>query len=701
MDRKKDTMTTSARRTRSRRRLGAAGRGQAVTELALIAPLLAIILFGIVEVSGAYGAKMDLQTASAQAARTGALEGNNGSSGNCAASLSPKDPALQSGPNAVKVTNDFVDRDIVKAVLNTHGIIPNNISQIQVFDATADGSVYGTVVNTYIPPFLTTAFSGTQAISGATYAAAGAAPGWPSCQRKPDEQSDSLGVHVSYKYHPITPLFGQATLTMNDQTVQHLNPSQNANPCPIPGIPFPVTAAVADPGPLGSPNPNDVITWNQVPGAQTYRVYASVDGAAYTEIYSGPGTVVGNDVQYTYSGNTTFAPTRYEVAGYNVCGVGQSSVPAPDGQCPLPVAPQNLTVADSATGSNHDLTWSAVPDKSGVYGQYTIAQTIDGVSTTFIVDAPATNTTVGYSDPSYAPVQYTVSYTSACGVAGTASAAVTTQPTPPPALQVSSTDGQAFVRPGDTLSYTLNVTNTAPQAGATAQSVVMTDTLPTNVTYANNSCSVASPYNGSSCTYDPTTNSLIVTLNKNVPIGDSNAGSVTFRATVNANATGTVANLITLTANNAAGRPQPVVYGGETDTVVLEPAMAVGESDTPASNYKANTTVTYTVSFTNTAAQPSAVANSVVVTDTFTNISAISASTVNAPYASGSSCTITSPKVVCTVNGTVPPGASNRGTITITATVKTTGTPLNSSVQLSSADAGGQQLPWVTATDNH
>jgi hypothetical protein len=103
---------TIARTMRPRTTRGAAC-GQALTELALFAPLLGIILLGILELSAAYGTVMNVQGATAQAARIGALEG----------------------------TNANVDADMIKAVLTAPGLDPASIQQIQIYRASPSGSI--------------------------------------------------------------------------------------------------------------------------------------------------------------------------------------------------------------------------------------------------------------------------------------------------------------------------------------------------------------------------------------------------------------------------------------------------------------------------------------------------------------------------------------------------------------------------------
>ena len=335
----------------SHRRLRA-GRGQSLTELALLTPLLAAFLLGLVELAGAYSVKMDLQAATTQAARVGALEG----------------------------TTTSVDQDVVNAVISAHGLNAARIRQIQVFRAAPNGSIDNGAVNTYVPPF-----TGTTLIS-TTY-------NWPPSTRQPNEPSDAIGVHVTYAYNPMAPLFDRTTIMLDDQTVQHLTPTQGAIPCPIPGIPTNVTAAVN--GAINPPNPNDVITWDPDPSVRVYKIYADVNGAGWntTPIYTGTGSIAGSQLDYIYTGNTTYAPTAYEVTGSNDCGEGKRSLPADDGQCTLPVTP---TILDAWVQPGGDyLDWTGLPFAAS----YSLTQTV-GISAPVVmtITAPITNATMPYRE---------------------------------------------------------------------------------------------------------------------------------------------------------------------------------------------------------------------------------------------------------------------------------------------------------------
>ena len=297
-----------------------AGRGQALTEMALIAPVLALMLLGAGELAAAIGAKMALQAATAHGARIGALLGTGG--------LACVPPA------AVPVTNT-VDLAVLNAVTTTAGLDPQSVQQIQIYKAAPDGSIAAAGatprVNTYTP---SGAFTTPTPYN------------WPSCRRNANEPADSIGVHVSYVYHPFVALPWLSSITMNDQSVQRLNPSQGSNPCPIPGAPLAVSAAMAD-------ATHDQVTWNVVPGATSYNMYANVSGVngnqfGTTPIYTGAGTAVGSgQVQSTVVATAT---TLYEVSASNFCGEGDRSLSGNDGRSGSTPTPTN-TATPTATST--------------------------------------------------------------------------------------------------------------------------------------------------------------------------------------------------------------------------------------------------------------------------------------------------------------------------------------------------------------
>lgn len=398
-----------------------ASNGQSITELALIAPVLIIILLGLVEISGAYGAKIDLQSASFHAARIGALQGNGGGT-------------VFSCPDTSSVITDTVDMNIVQSIISgTAGLNPNNISAIQVFKAGVNGTIAmsGTkpLVNEYKPPFI----SGTTLITN-TY-------NWPSCIRSASEPADSLGVHVTYNYHPITPLLGRATILMNDGSIQRLNPGKNDSTCPVPGAPTDLVAHYHTDTSHFQPATTDDITWTAVDNATSYKIYAGING-------SGVGTTPVYTLTTSASGPLTwsynFSPpapagsqVSYQVKGNNYCGDGDISDPVPDGQYALPITPTILAAVPSTTTPGSDyISWTAVSDAQF----YTITQTASTGATVPPITVTAPMTSVLIADPYHTPavsgVTYQVAATSLSNAVGPAATSSTLVPSAAPITTV-------------------------------------------------------------------------------------------------------------------------------------------------------------------------------------------------------------------------------------------------------------------------
>lgn len=352
--------------------------GQALTELALMSSVIVLMVLGIVVGAGAVGMKQTLQASVEQASRIGALTGNAGNS-------------LTSCP--MSASHDTVDQSIINAVLGTNGIDRASVRQIDIYKADSNGDPYYNHVDSYAPPFTT------------------ASPyNWSSCTRQSNEPADSLTVHVSYVYHPVVSLFGRTTIPIDDRSSQRLNPDKNANPCPAPGAPSVVTAHWSG----VEPSATDIITWSAVPGASSYHIYANVDGAGLS---TNPIiTAASGATSYTYSGNTTFAPAQYEVRGVNYCGDGDPSLPAPNAQYALPVAPSAISATASITTPGQDfVSWAPVPDAQS----YTITQTASsggtqiGTPLVTTVSAPVTGTLIAdsYTNPPATTVTYQVAAT--------------------------------------------------------------------------------------------------------------------------------------------------------------------------------------------------------------------------------------------------------------------------------------------------
>ncbi len=147
---------------------------------------------------------------------------------------------------------------------------------------------------------------------------------------------------------------------------------------------------------------------------------------------------------------------------------------------------------------------------------------------------------------------------------------------PTPVLTVSKTDGLTVTSPGNVQTYTVTFANTAsgPTAGA-ANDVVITDTLPDNVTF--DTVLFNDPNYGGTFAFDAATRQVTITLDRAVFAGAS--GSVQVRVVVNAGATGNVVNRVDLSyrdalyENNGQGTLYTAAPAFDTDVIQAGPAL--------------------------------------------------------------------------------------------------------------------------------
>ena len=248
-----------------------------------------------------------------------------------------------------------VDLDAINAITTSKGIDPSGIAQIEIYKADVNGKVYRDKANIYN----TAPFSNPVQWN------------WPQCTRNASPVSDSVGVHLTYHYHPILSLPGFSSVTIDDQSVQRINPVKGSNPCPVPGIPVSVTAAIAD-------SSDDLISWSMPPGvaASSYNIYSAISGVngdqfGSNPVWSGAGTVGSvtpdgyTPVQATVP-VTTNALALYEVAGANYCGesehsdsTGDARAPAPPTATATPNVAQTAVAAANATATAAPLATAA------------------------------------------------------------------------------------------------------------------------------------------------------------------------------------------------------------------------------------------------------------------------------------------------------------------------------------------------------
>ena len=174
---------------------------------------------------------------------------------------------------------------------------------------------------------------------------------------------------------------------------------------------------------------------------------------------------------------------------------------------------------------------------------------------------------------------------------------------PTPVMIVSKSDGVSETTPGSTLTYTMNFSNTSDVTSTpgAATNVVLTDTLPANATFV--SCLIAPPFTGS-CAEGPV-GTVTYTINELVSAGTS--GSVQLVVQVNAGATGSVANSVSLDYQDTVGNQYVPVSASDTDTVAAATPTSTPTdtatstpTDTPAATPTDTPTATSTATPTDT-----------------------------------------------------------------------------------------------------
>jgi uncharacterized repeat protein (TIGR01451 family) len=231
----------------------------------------------------------------------------------------------------------------------------------------------------------------------------------------------------------------------------------------------------------------------------------------------------------------------------------------------------------------------------------------------------------------------------------TGRAAYYVQP-PTPALQIAKSDGVANVAPGQTIAYTIDVSNVA--AGATAgaaNTVVVSDALPADVTFLG--CGVPAPAQGTwSCGESGGT----VTFTQTGWIDAGDAAQLTVTVQVDQTATGSITDTATATYTDQIGNPFAPVSASDTDTIVPFADLSMSKDDGTAT-VVAGTSTTYDLTIENLG--PTDEPAGVTIADVIP--AGVTASE------SEPDCVIVAGTFGCTTSGTIPAGGSIAYQLTI------------------------------------
>lgn len=191
-------------------------RGQAMTEIALLLPLLLVLVLGVIEFATAIQEAMTISAATREGARVAGALVNGGGSLGCGSDESP---------NASTV--DPLIIAAVERVLTGTGarISLADISAIRIYKSTASGAETSGFANQWVY----SADAG-PLIAGQRLDFVEQSSAWSACSRNNISPADSAGITVRYLYRGRTPLRhfipGLGSLSMSDSAVMPLNASR-------------------------------------------------------------------------------------------------------------------------------------------------------------------------------------------------------------------------------------------------------------------------------------------------------------------------------------------------------------------------------------------------------------------------------------------------------------------------------------------
>lgn len=212
-------------------------------------------------------------------------------------------------------------------------------------------------------------------------------------------------------------------------------------------------------------------------------------------------------------------------------------------------------------------------------------------------------------------------------------------------LSVSKTDSVDPVIAGSALAYTVTVSNAGPAA---AENVVVTDTLPSGVTFVSTSGCAEDPAGVPTCTLGS--------------IGNGSSAMYTVNVTVDADTTGSINNQVSVASSREAAPGNE--SASEITTIGVQSDLTISKTDS-VDPVNAGSALAYTVTVNNNGPSD---ANGVVVTDTLpAGVTFVSTSGCAEDPAGVPTCTL----------GSVSSGNSAMYTVNVTVDALTNGTITN------------------------
>ena len=212
-------------------------------------------------------------------------------------------------------------------------------------------------------------------------------------------------------------------------------------------------------------------------------------------------------------------------------------------------------------------------------------------------------------------------------------------------LSVSKTDSADPVNAGSALAYTVTVSNAGPAA---AENVVVTDTLPSGVTFVSTSGCAEDPAGVPTCTLGS--------------IGNGSSAMYTVNVTVDPDTTGSINNQVSVASAREAAPGNETA--SETTTIGVQSDLTLSKTDS-VDPVNAGAALAYTVTVTNNGPSD---ASDVVVTDTLP---------AGVTFVSTSGCAEDPGGVPTCTLGTVSPGSPAMYTVNVTVDNSTNGTITN------------------------
>ena len=200
-----------------RRRFVEKEAGQGTVEFALVlAPILILLVFGLVELANLLSSAMTMSSATREGARLGGALVNGGGTLGCSAGQSP---------NAATVDANIIAA--VERVLMGAGarVTLSDVTEIRIWKATATGQETAGQVNVW-----TYQLNGGPVIDGQALDFRQQSQAWQPCARTNIQPVDSVGVTVRYTYRARTPISFLmpyfTSIGISDRTVMAMNVSK-------------------------------------------------------------------------------------------------------------------------------------------------------------------------------------------------------------------------------------------------------------------------------------------------------------------------------------------------------------------------------------------------------------------------------------------------------------------------------------------